>query len=104
LIDPAIVEGNRGIALADTIILLPVFLVATVGLLKRRGYGAIASWMAFALTLYWPVVFWSSLWFYADTGIKHQPLSVSVIVFPASLMIIALWGTWYLAKHRRDFR
>jgi hypothetical protein len=104
LIDPATVEMNRGIGAADTIILLPIFLIAIIGLLKQRLFGAIASWMAFALTLYWPVVFWFSQMFFADAGIKHQPLSVAVVILPAVFMVFALWGTWYLTKHWRDFR
>jgi len=64
LIDPAIVEVNRGIGLTDTFILLPIFLLATIGLLKRKFWGNVFSWMAFALTFYWPVVFWCSQYFF----------------------------------------
>jgi len=104
LIDPAIVEVNRGIALADTYLLLPVFLIAVIGLVRLRWFGAIASWMAFALTLYWPVVFWSSQKFLAEAGIKHQPMSIAVVLLPACFMAFSLWGTWYLARQRRFFR
>jgi hypothetical protein len=59
-LDPVIVEVNRAIGLADTIIMLPLFIVAAVGLLRTRFYGAVASWLVFGMTLYWPVVFWIS--------------------------------------------
>ena len=64
-LDPAIVEVNRGIALTDTLVMLPLFIVAAVGLFRRRFYGAVASWLVFGMTLYWPVVFWCCQEFYA---------------------------------------
>lgn len=104
LIDPVIVEVNRAIGLADTIIMLPLFVVATIGLLRRRFYGVVTSWLAFGMTLYWPVVFWCSQGFYAAAGIRHQSLSAPTIILPATLMLIAVWGTWYLARNRAMFR
>jgi len=104
LLDPVIVEVNRGIGLADTIIMLPLFAVATVGLVRRRFYGAMASWLAFGMTLYWPVVFWCSQYFYAAASIKHQPTTLLTIILPGLLMLIAGWGSWYLGRNRILFR
>lgn len=104
LLDPVIVEVNRGIGLADTIIMLPLFIVATVGLIRRRFYGAMASWLVFGMTLYWPVVFWCSQYFYAVASIKHRPTALLTIIMPGSLMLIAGWGSWYLGRNRILFR
>jgi apolipoprotein N-acyltransferase len=100
LLDPAIVEVNRGIGLADTIVMLPLFIVATIGLLRRRFYGAVASWLVFGMTLYWPVVYWCSQGFYAASGIRHQPTSIIAVVLPGALLLIAIWGSWYLSQNR----
>jgi hypothetical protein len=104
LLDPVIVEVNRGIGLADTIIMLPLFIVATVGLICRRFFGAVASWLVFGMTLYWPVIYWCSQAFYAKAGIKHQPTSLPAIILPGLLWLIAAWGSWYLARNRVLFQ
>jgi hypothetical protein len=103
LIDPAIVEGNRGIALADTIILLPLFVIAILGLLKRKIYGLITSLLAFGISLYWPVVFWSSQYFFKSEGINHQPTQPEAIILPGIIFIIAAWGSWYLCSNYKMF-
>lgn len=100
LVDPVIVEVNRAIGLTDTIVMLPLFIVAAVGLLRRRFFGAVASWLAFGMTLYWPIVFWISQSFYARASIRHQPTPITAIVLPGALLLIACWGSWYLCRNR----
>ena len=102
-LDPAIVEVNRGIGLTDTLVMLPLFIVSTIGLWHRRFWGAVASWLVFGMTLYWPVIFWCCQEFYAAAGIAHQPTSAVAIILPGVLWLIAAWGTWYLAKNRELF-
>jgi hypothetical protein len=103
LLDPAIVEANRAIGLTDTIVMLPLYLVAVVGLLGRRFYGAVASWLVFGMSLYWPVMFWCSQAFYAEAAIEHAPTSMSAVVVPGATALIAAWGSWYLARRRAWF-
>jgi hypothetical protein len=103
LIDPVIVEVNRAIGLADTLVMLPLFVVAVVGLLRRRFFGAVASWLVFGMTLYWPTVFWCSQFFYGQAGIRYQPTPASAVLVPAALMLVASWGSWYLASRRQLF-
>ena len=104
LVDPVIVQVNQGIALADTIIMLPLFLVAAVGLFRKRYYGAVASWLVFGMTLYWPVVFWSSQSFYARGDTLHVPTAAAAVILPTALMLIAAWGSWYLWRNRALLR
>jgi hypothetical protein len=103
LVDPVIVEVNRAIGLTDTLVMLPMFVVAVVGLVRRRFYGAVASWIAFGMTLYWPVMFWTSQGFYAAADIVHQPMQVAYIVVPGAAFLIACWGSWYLCHNRSLF-
>ena len=65
---------------------------------------AVASWLAFGMSLYWPVLFWCSQAFYAGAGIKHAPTAFYAIALPGALMLIACWGSWYLARNRELFR
>jgi len=104
LTDRALVEVNRAIGLADTLVMLPLFIVAVVGLLRRRFFGAVASWLAFGMTIYWPVVFWCSQYLFGKAGVRYQPTQASAVLLPAALMIVALWGSWYLARNRHQFR
>ncbi len=102
-LDPAVVEVNRGIGLADSLVMLPLFIVAAIGLWRRRFYGAVASWLVFGMTLYWPVIFWCCQQFYAAAGIAHHPTSAAAVILPGALWLIAAWGTWYLARQRALF-
>lgn len=99
-VDPVIVEINRAIGLTDTIIMLPLHLVAVLGLLRSRFYGAVASWLVFGITLYWPVVFWTSQGFYAAADIAHQPMLVGYVILPGVAFLVSCWGSWYLYRNR----
>ena len=104
LIDPVIVEVNRGIGLTDMIIMMPLFIAGIIGLWRMKFYGAVISWMVFGITIYWPVVFWSSQFFYGQAGIKYKPTSAETIIVPAVIILIALWASWYLYKNREIFK
>jgi hypothetical protein len=55
-----VVATNQAIAMADTLIMLPLFAMSIVGLYQRKLYGVVCTWMVFGITLYWPVVWWMS--------------------------------------------
>jgi hypothetical protein len=103
LSDPALVEVNRAIGLADTFLMLPLFIVAVVGLLRIRFYGAVASWLVFGMSLYWPAVFFSMQAFYSAADIRHVSITMTVATILLANMAIAGWGSWYLAKNRKLF-
>ena len=86
LIDPVIVEVNRG-------------LIAAIGLWRQKFYGAVFSWLALGITLYWPIVFFCSQYFYGQAGIKHNPTPMSTIVILSVILIFTLWASWYLFKN-----
>ncbi|MCD4683880.1 MAG: hypothetical protein K8R86_11405 [Bacteroidales bacterium] len=99
LIDPVIVEVNRAIGLADMIIMIPLFLIAVIGLWRQKFWGAVFSWFALGITFYWPVVFFCSQYFYGHAGIKYQPTQLSAIVILTVILIFTLWASWYLVKY-----
>lgn len=103
LVDPAIVEVNRAMGLADTVIMLPLFVIAAVGLLRMRFYGAVAGWIVLGWNLYWPVVFWASLLFYKQAAIKHAPMTAFTLSITAFFWLVAAWGVWHLYKMRAKF-
>jgi hypothetical protein len=103
LVDPVIVEVNRGTGFADFIIQIPLFILAAVGLLRLRLYGAIASWMVLGITLYWPVVAWAERYFYAKAALKHEPFDMATNGILVFIFLFAAWASWYLFKNHKQF-
>ncbi len=102
LLNPVIVEVNRGIGLADMIIMIPLFIIAVIGLWRQKFWGAVFSWLALGITLYWPMVFFCSQYFYGGAGIKYQPTQLSVIVILSVILSFTLWASWYLFKNSKQ--
>jgi len=103
-LDPAIVEVNRGIGLTDFIVQIPLFLIASIGLMRLRFYGAVAAWLVLGTTLYWPVVFWCSQYFYGKEGIKYQPTAMSTHGILIIILLIAAWAIIYLYRNLELFK
>ena len=99
-VDSVIVVVNRGIGLADVIVGVPLFILAIVGLWRRTYLGYVASWMVFAISLYWPAVAWSKQYFYTQASIKCEPFDISVHMVLAFVFLFSLWGSWYLYRQR----
>ncbi len=102
-VDPVIVEVNRGIAFGDVVIQLPLFILAVVGLWRLKYYGAVASWMALAIHLYWTSVAWAKQFFYLNASIKCQPIALSLHGGLAFFFLFSAWAIWYLFKKRAIF-
>ncbi len=102
-VDPVIVEVNRGIGFADTIIQLPLFILAVIGLWRLRFFGAVASWMVLGISLYWPTVAWATQYFYAQAAVKSQPFDIAAHGILAFNFLFSVWASWYLYKNRKLF-
>jgi len=103
LIDPVIVEVNRGIGLADFIIQIPLFILAAIGLWRLKFYGAVASWLVLGMTIYWPLVALGVQIFYGQAGVKYQPFDLGTKVLLLLFLHFALWASSYLYKNRTLF-
>lgn len=102
-IDPLIVVINRGIGLADVIIGVPLFIVATVGMWQMRFYGLMASFMVLGISFYWTMVAWIKQHFYLQAAVKCEPLSVGSHGMLGFVFVFSLWASWYLYKNRSLF-
>eukprot|EP00339_Tiarina_fusa_P024415 CAMPEP_0117052114 /NCGR_PEP_ID=MMETSP0472-20121206/36026_1 /TAXON_ID=693140 ORGANISM="Tiarina fusus, Strain LIS" /NCGR_SAMPLE_ID=MMETSP0472 /ASSEMBLY_ACC=CAM_ASM_000603 /LENGTH=155 /DNA_ID=CAMNT_0004766623 /DNA_START=91 /DNA_END=555 /DNA_ORIENTATION=+ len=96
--DEAVVQTNRAIGLGDTIIMLPLNIMAIVGILSRKFYGVICSWMLLGAALYWPVVFVMSRFTYASADILHIPLRAEDLITTGAVFFFACWGSWLLCR------
>ena len=103
LIDPVIVEVNRGTGLADVLIQIPLFVIAIIGLLRLRFFGAVASWLVLGTTIYWPVVAWSEKYFYGQSTVKFQPFDMTTNGILTFIVLFAGWASWYLFNNRKLF-
>ena len=100
--DPAIIQVNIGIGLADTLIALPLFAMAAVGILRRQFYGVICSWMVFYHSMYWPMVYWMSCLMYKRAGILHSPVTVTNVLLPGMMWCFGAWGSWFLCRAEKS--
>jgi hypothetical protein len=96
--DEAVVQANRAIGLADTLIMLPLNTMAVVGLLRRKFYGVICSWMLLGIALYWPIVFVMSRFTYASADIRHIPLRAEDIITTGVVFLLSCLGRWLLCR------
>jgi hypothetical protein len=99
-VDPVVVEVNRGIAVGDVFIQLPLFIVALVGLSRLRFFGAVAAWMSLGMHLYWTTVAWAKQLCYVQAGVKAEPFSVGIHAVLAFFFLFSLWACWFLFKNR----
>lgn len=96
----AVIQYDRAIAITDTFILIPLHLMAAYGLLERKFYGVICSWMAFALSMYWPTIFICTRYTFAAGDVKTPPtdaFSACVVVF---VIVFSIWGSWYQCRNK----
>lgn len=102
-LDPVLVENNRGMGLTDFLIQIPLFILAIAGLWRMRFFGAVASWMIFGISLYWPMSYWSTQYFFREAGVRYVPAEAAPHILLAFIFIFSVWGTWYLFRKRTRF-
>jgi hypothetical protein len=96
--EEAVVQSNRAIGLADTVVMLPLSFMAIYGLLTRKFYGVICSWMLLGTALYWPAQFIASRFTYASANIKHVNLRGEDFFICTVVFLFACWGSWLLCR------
>ncbi len=85
--EQALADVERGIAIADIIWVLPLTIIAFIGLLKKRFVGFTAALMVFAVCVYFPL-------FYAFRDSMNPEIKFAAIflwAIPSILGIIGLW-------------
>jgi hypothetical protein len=100
IVDETVVATNQAIAMADTAIMLPLFVMSIVGLHQRKFYGVVCAWMVFGITLYWPVVWWMSRITYKSAGIASVPLRGQDLLVTGAIFLFGTWGSWFLYRQR----
>jgi len=98
LADEAVVQSNRAICAAHSVVMLPLNLMALAGLARHKFYGVVSTWMLLGTALYWPVNFVASRFTYASAGIRHVGLNGGDSGICAFVFLFACWGSWFLCR------
>lgn len=84
----AVADVERGVAIADILWVLPITIVAFIGLLRKKFIGFVAAMMVFAVCVYFPL-------FYAFRVSMEFSIVLTAILLwaiPSLLGIIGLWS------------
>ena len=103
-IDPFIVVVNKGIGFADFLIGVPLFILAVIGMWRKRFWGALFSWMVFGIGFYWTSVAWSKQYFYLEASVKCQPFDLGTHFMLIFVFLFSLWGSWFLYKNKESLK
>ena len=100
--DPFIIVLNKAIGLADVMV-VPIFIVAAIGLWQKRFYGLMASFIVLGINFYWTLVAWIKQYYYIQANIKCEPFGLGVHSMLSFVFLFSVWASWYLYKNRRLF-
>jgi hypothetical protein len=121
--DEAVVQTNRAIGWTNLVLVIPLNLLAILGLLKGRHctwgdnsqglkpqqqysntttppiWAMACSFLLLGNALNWPILYLASRWTYASADIDHVPLQGSDVGVLTIVLALALWSTWYLTSY-----
>eukprot|EP00429_Kryptoperidinium_foliaceum_P019231 CAMPEP_0176035654 /NCGR_PEP_ID=MMETSP0120_2-20121206/17644_1 /TAXON_ID=160619 /ORGANISM="Kryptoperidinium foliaceum, Strain CCMP 1326" /LENGTH=174 /DNA_ID=CAMNT_0017369021 /DNA_START=23 /DNA_END=547 /DNA_ORIENTATION=- len=98
LADEAVVQSNRAICAAHSIVILPLNLLAIVGLTSKQFYGVVSSWMMLGTAMFWPTNFVASRFTYSSAGIRHVELNGGDFSICLFVFIFACWASQRLYR------
>nr|NQU92094.1 hypothetical protein [Bacteroidota bacterium] len=96
LISDVGVALNRGFGFGDTVFYMPLFIAGITGLLKGKKYGFFTMVGALAITVYWPIVCLSTLYFAKGAPGFHFTAYTSYTITLLLISLYGLWGLWFL--------
>jgi hypothetical protein len=94
------VAMNKGFAVSDTLIYLPLLILALIGLMLRRFWGFFAMTGALAISAYWPIACLVTLFFSKNIPTFHFKHYTSYTIILLFITIFSIWGLFYLYKKR----
>ena len=87
-VERAIANMERGVATADILWALPVWIVAFIGILRKKFIGFVAGMMEFAICVYFPLIYT----FRRGTGMAIVMFILILWAIPSLLGIAGLWS------------
>ena len=93
---------NKGFGAGDTFFYMPIFVIGIIGLLKRSVWGLYAMIGAMAVTVYWPIVGLSTVFFAKGAEGWHFADYTSYSILLSLIGIYGIWGLWFLYNNRAN--
>ena len=91
-VERAIANMERGVATADILWALPVWIIAFIGILRKKFSGFVAGMMEFAICVYFPLIYT----FRSGTGMT---IVLGVLLLWAIPSLLGIAGLWANRKH-----
>ena len=91
---------NKGFGFGDTFFYMPLFVVGIIGLLKRSTWGLYAMFGAMAITVYWPLVGLSTVFYAKGAPGWYFTDYTSYSILLTLIAIYGIWGLWFLYSNR----
>jgi hypothetical protein len=79
---------------------MPLFIIGLIGLLKRSAFGFYTMIGAMAITVYWPIVVLSTLFFADGAPGWHFTDYTSYTIILSFIALYGMWGFGFLYKNR----
>jgi hypothetical protein len=93
---------NKGFGFGDTFFYMPLFVVGIIGLLKRSALGVYTMFGAMAVTVYWPIVGLSTVFYAKGSPGWHFTDYISYSILLSLIAFYGLWGSWFLYRKREE--
>ena len=90
-VEQAIADVEKGIAIADILWVLPITIVAFIGLLRNKFIGFIAAMMVFGICVYFPL-------FYIFRVSMNFDIALAAIIIWAIPSLLGITGLWMNRK------
>ena len=86
------------VAFADFVVLLPLMIAATAGLINHSFYGVVCSWMIFSINIYrTSMILWQAVTSY--TIIATEPIEIAQRVLLYTNFTLSVWGVWFQLQY-----
>ena len=93
---------NKGFGLGDTVVYIPLFVAGIVGLFRRKNWGLYTMASAMGITIYWPVVCLSTLFFAKNADGWYFSDYASYTFLLSFIALYGTWGLFYLIRNKND--
>jgi len=88
-VEQTIAVKERGEAIADLLWVLPINVLAFIGLVNKKFFGFVAAMMTFAICVYFPLFYVFQLW-----KTIHFETAISAIILWGIPSLLGIFGLW----------
>lgn len=96
------VAFNKGFGFGDTLVYIPIFIVGIIGIIRKKLYGLYLLSGAMAITIYWPMVCLSTVFYAKGSPGWNFADYTEYSVLLSAISFYGAWGLWYLFHNRNQ--